>query len=215
MTTTAARDSIRRNVQGQRTREEILDAASRLMSEYGYDGASISAILKETGLRRSSLYWQFESKAEIAAAVMERGARNFFDATTFRRARGGAGARLRAYLRQIADNLDEHQEFLRLLQILALTNQEPRVAEVLARVRAEARTRMHEFIASAFEDEGPEAAAVIADRLAELGVALFDGYFLAAQIDGPGERRRRVLDMAAALEHYGNAIAGGLRKSRS
>lgn len=215
MTTTAARDSIRRNVQGQRTREEILDAASRLMSEYGYDGASISAILKETGLRRSSLYWQFESKAEIAAAVMERGARNFFDATTFRRARGSAGARLRAYLRQIADNLDEHQEFLRLLQILALTNQEPRVAEVLARVRAEARTRMHEFIASAFEGEGPEAAAVIADRLAELGVALFDGYFLAAQIDGPGERRRRVLDMAAALEHYGNAIAGGLRKSRS
>jgi AcrR family transcriptional regulator len=209
--TTVTRDPIRRNVQGQRTREEILDAASRLMSEYGYDGASITAILKETGLRRSSVYWQFESKAEIAAAVMERGARNFFDATSFRRARGDAGARLRAYLKHIADSLDEHQEFLRLLQILALTNREPRVAEVLVRVRAEARARMHEFIASAFENEGPDVASTVADRLAALSVALFDGYFLAAQIDGPDERRRRVRDMASALEHYGTAIAAKVR----
>ena len=63
----------------------------------------------------------------------------------------------------------------------------------------------------AFEAEGPEVAAQIGDRLAGLGVALFDGYFLAAQIDGPEGRDRRVQDMARALEHYGEAIAAAAR----
>jgi AcrR family transcriptional regulator len=199
--------TVRRNAQGQKVREEILDAASRLMSEYGFEGASISTIIKETGIQKSSIYWQFDSKTAIAAAVMERGARRFFDATTMRRTRGSAGTRLRAYLTDIADTLDEHEEFLRLFMLLLITNHDPDVAEVLERVRSEAHTRMRDFIASAFEAEGPKVSGIIANRLAGLGVALFDGYFLAAQIDGTEGRNRRVQDMARALEHYGQAIA--------
>ena len=198
---------VRRNAAGQRVREEILDAASRVMSEYGYEGASISAIIKESGIQKSSIYWQFDSKAAIAAAVMERGARRFFDAAPVRRPRGSSGTRLRTFLTDIADTLDEHEEFLRLFLLLLLTNRDPDVAEVLDRVRTEARDRMHEFIAVAFEAEGPDVAGIVADRLAGLGVALFDGYFLAAQIDGPEGRTRRVQDMARSLEHYGEAIA--------
>jgi AcrR family transcriptional regulator len=211
MTTTAGTDGVRRNAQGQRVREEILDTASRLMSEYGYDGASISAIIKASGIQKSSIYWQFDSKAAIAAAVMERGARRFFDATPLRRTRGGPGVRLRSFLRGIAVNLDEHQDFLRLFLTLLLTNRDPDVAEVLDRVRSEAITRMREFITVAFEAEGPEIAAQIGDRLAGLGLALFDGYFLAGQIDGPDGRDQRVKDMASALEHYGEAIAAAAR----
>ena len=78
MSTAAAGDAGRRNAQGLRTRDEILDAASSIMSRHGYEGASISAIMKEAGLQKSSIYWQFDSKAAIAAAVMERGAERFF-----------------------------------------------------------------------------------------------------------------------------------------
>lgn len=198
---------MRRNAQGTRAREEILDAASRVMSQHGYEGASISAIIKESGLQKSSIYWQFDSKAAIAAAVMERGARRFFDETGARRVRGKAGTRLLAYLTDIADNLDEHEEFLRLFLTLLITNRDADVAEVLERVRHEAHARMRDFIAMAFEAEGPQVAALIGDRLAGLGVALFDGYFLAGQIDGTDGRSRRVHDMAQALEHYGTAIA--------
>jgi AcrR family transcriptional regulator len=208
MTDTAEATGVRRNVQGQRVREEILDAASRVMSEHGYEGASISAIIKASGIQKSSIYWQFDSKAAIAAAVMERGARRFFDSTPpVRRVRGGAGARLRSSLKGIADTLDEHEEFLRLFLILLITNRDPDVAVILDRVRSEARDRMHAFIAMAFDADGPEVATLVADRLAGLGVALFDGYFLAAQIDGAEGRNQRVQDMARALEHYGEAIA--------
>lgn len=208
MAATTESRGVRRNAQGQRVREEILDAASRVMSEYGYDGASISLIIKESGIQKSSIYWQFESKAAIAAAVMERGARAFFDAAPPQRgARGSAGARLRSYLGAIASTLDQHEEFLRLFLLLVITNRDPAVSEVLDRVRNEALERMRGFIASAFEAEGERVARIVADRLAGLGVALFDGYFLSAQIDGPEERDRRVRDMANALEHYGLAIA--------
>ena len=210
-TTTAGARGVRRNAQGQRVREEILDTASRLMSELGYDGASISAIIKASGIQKSSIYWQFESKAAIAAAVMERGARRFFDATQIPPTQGGAGERLHGFLRGIADNVDEHQDFLRLFLTLVLTNRDPDVADVLDRVRAEAMVRMREFITVAFEGEGPEVAAHIGDRLAGLGVALFDGYFLAAQIDGPQGRNQRVRDMAGAIQHYGNPIAAAPR----
>ena len=66
---------------------------------------------------------------------------------------------------------------------------------------------MHGFIAAAFAGEGERTARHVAERLAGLGVALFDGYFLSAQIDGPEQRDRRVRDMTNALEHYGSAIA--------
>jgi AcrR family transcriptional regulator len=211
MNVSATTAGVRRNAAGQKVREEILDAASRVMSEYGYEGASISLIIKESGIQKSSIYWQFDSKAAIAAAVMERGARRFFDAAPLRRPRGDAGARLRAFLRDIADTLDEHQEFLRLFLLLVVTNRDPDVAEVLDRVRSEAHARMREFIAIAFEAEGPHVAGLVADRLAGLGVALFDGYFLSAQIDGAEGRNRRVQDMAAALEHYGEALAATSR----
>lgn len=211
MSTAGTDAQVRRNAQGLRVREEILDAASRVMSLHGYEGASISAIIKESGIQKSSIYWQFDSKAAIAAAVMERGARRFFDAVTIRRSRGNAGARLRRTLREVAVLLDDHDEFLRLFLLLLVTNEDPAVAEILDRVRAEARARMHELLEVAFEAEGPRTARVVADRLAGLAVVLFDGTFLAEQVDGVEGRSRRVTQMADALEHYGESIAAGRR----
>ena len=215
MPTTTDDVQIRRNAQGQRVREDILDAASRVMSLHGYEGASISAIIKESGIQKSSIYWQFDSKSAIAAAVMERGARRFFDAVTVQGTRGDPGARLRKSLREVAILLDEHQEFLRLFLLLLITNQDPKVAVVLDRVRTEARSRMHELIEVAFEAEGSTVARVVADRLAGLGVVLIDGTFLAEQVDGVEGRNRRVRDMAESLHHYGAAIAADRRSQLS
>jgi AcrR family transcriptional regulator len=211
MPTSTPDTQVRRNAQGLRVREEILDAASRVMSLHGYEGASISAIIKESGIQKSSIYWQFDSKAAIAAAVMERGARRFFDAIIIRPSRGNSAARLRKTLREVAVLLDEHEEFLRLFLLLLITNEDADVAVVLDRVRAEARARMHGLLEMAFEAEGTDTARAVADRLAGLAVVLFDGTFLAAQIDGSEGRNRRVTQMADALHHYGEAIAAERR----
>lgn len=213
MAATVVGKVVRRNAQGERVRAEILDAASRIMSEDGYEGASISAIIKESGIQKSSIYWQFDSKAAIAAAVMERGARRFFDAYSHRRTRGKPATRLETHLTDISNNLDEHEEFLRLFLTLLITNRDPAVAAVLERVRSEALASMRGLIEASFEAEGPRVASLVADRLAELGVALFDGFFLSAQIEETDRRNRRVRDMARALAYYGEAIAAEHRST--
>ncbi len=211
MPTATPDTQVRRNAQGLRVREEILDAASRVMSLHGYEGASISAIIKESGIQKSSIYWQFDSKAAIAAAVMERGARRFFDAIVIRRSRGNSAARLRKTLREVAVLLDEHEEFLRLFLLLLITNEDADVAVVLDRVRAEARARMHELLEMAFEAEGTDTARAVADRLAGLAVVA-----LRRHLPRRADRRDRGTQppgdqMADALHHYGEAIAAERR----
>ncbi|MGZ4476377.1 MAG: TetR/AcrR family transcriptional regulator, partial [Nocardioides sp.] len=68
------------NKRGRRSREEILEVASRLMAERGYAATSLSVLGAETGLPKSAVYHHFHSKAGLLTAVMERGLHDFFHA---------------------------------------------------------------------------------------------------------------------------------------
>ncbi|MEV4863670.1 ScbR family autoregulator-binding transcription factor [Streptomyces ossamyceticus] len=53
-----------------RTREKILLAAAEVFDEVGYDAATISEILKRSGVTKGALYFHFSSKEELAQAVL-------------------------------------------------------------------------------------------------------------------------------------------------
>jgi TetR/AcrR family transcriptional repressor of nem operon len=48
-----------------RTKQRILEAASRLFSAKGYDGTSIEEIMRECGLTRGGFYAHFSSKGQL------------------------------------------------------------------------------------------------------------------------------------------------------
>lgn len=52
-------------------REKVLDAASHIFKQRGYNGTSIDDILKATGLSRSSLYDSFRDKHSLYLASLE------------------------------------------------------------------------------------------------------------------------------------------------
>lgn len=52
-------------------REEILDSATRLFAERGYDGTSMADLAERVGLRKASLFHHFSSKDVLYAAVLE------------------------------------------------------------------------------------------------------------------------------------------------
>lgn len=204
----------RRREQGKRSREEILDAASRIMSQRGFEGTSISAISKEAGLPNSSIYWHFESKSEILAAVMERGASRFFaDSGDLASYSGTPVERLQESLRGASASLERHQEFLRILILLLLTNQDERVGEVVTRVRTEGRQRLHEVIRRAFLDEGEQAAAAIADQLVDFALASFDGTFIAVQFNPALVHRNAMDKLAASIASLGEALLPTVRQA--
>lgn len=56
---------------GRSTRAQLIDVATRLFANRGYDGTSIEAVLAESGASRGSLYHHFKSKEVLFLAVME------------------------------------------------------------------------------------------------------------------------------------------------
>jgi AcrR family transcriptional regulator len=54
-----------------RTRNLILEAMADLFNDVGYDAATITALVKRTGLTRGALYFHFASKEEMARGVLE------------------------------------------------------------------------------------------------------------------------------------------------
>jgi AcrR family transcriptional regulator len=56
---------------GQATRAHLVDVATRLFAERGYDRTSIEAVLAESGVSRGSLYHHFPGKDALFWAVLE------------------------------------------------------------------------------------------------------------------------------------------------
>lgn len=59
------------------TRERILDAAKRLVHRQGLASTSISDVVEAADVRRGTLYHYFDSKHELAIALIRRAGENF------------------------------------------------------------------------------------------------------------------------------------------
>jgi AcrR family transcriptional regulator len=173
-----------RQEQGTRSREEILDAAERLMGARGYAATSISALSKECGLPASSIYWHFGSKSGVLGAVMERGSRRFFAAADAARLPDAAEPRdrLAVLLQLSAQAVHAHPQFLRLFIVLLLGSEgEHAQHDVVARVRAEGERLLRQGLAHCYAPWGEAVALRISAGLGDVALALFDGVFISGQ----------------------------------
>ena len=67
----------RQRADGELSRTRILDAATEIAAERGYEGTSIGAVSAKCGLPASSIYWHFKDKDDLIAAVIERSFSNW------------------------------------------------------------------------------------------------------------------------------------------
>ena len=58
--------------QAARSRRALIEAATALFAERGYDGTSVQAIGQRAGVSRGSIFWHFGSKEGLLWAVAER-----------------------------------------------------------------------------------------------------------------------------------------------
>lgn len=63
--------SVQKRKKGLETKRRILDIASDLFARNGYDGVSLRQIAKNTGIKESSLYNHFQSKADILETLFD------------------------------------------------------------------------------------------------------------------------------------------------
>ncbi len=56
---------------GQRTRQQIVEAAAPIFNKKGYEGSSLSDLMAATGLKKGGIYRHFSSKEELAAEAFD------------------------------------------------------------------------------------------------------------------------------------------------
>jgi AcrR family transcriptional regulator len=61
----------RRIAQGEATRRQLVEVATRLFAEQGYEDTSTEQVLREAGVSRGSLYHHFDGKERLFEAVVE------------------------------------------------------------------------------------------------------------------------------------------------
>ncbi|WP_300678285.1 TetR/AcrR family transcriptional regulator [Nocardioides sp.] len=200
------------NRRGQRSRQEILDAALRLMAERGYAGTSVAVLSEVAGMPKSLIYHHFHSKGGLLSAVMEHGAHEFF--AGMRRAHadppvdGTHLERLRWYLGRTAEVFAQSPDFLRLhlLMLMSSESADVEIGPVIAQVRDDGRAYMIEQIAGAYADLGPERATALATRLGYFAIAGFDGAFVASQGDAARDIVAQMRDLAEAIDAWAERL---------
>ena len=121
----------------ERTRAEILDAATSEFAEHGYSGARVDVIAERTRTTKRMLYYYFENKAGLYTAVLERA---YGEIRERERQLDVEGLDPVAAIRRLAeltfDHHESHPDFIRLVSIENIHR-----AEHLAGSKALARMR--------------------------------------------------------------------------
>ena len=192
----------RRRVDGEASRTRILDAATEIASERGYEGTSIALVSAKCGLPASSIYWHFKDKDDLIAAVIERSFAHVLSAWQMPD-EGTARERLVTMVLQIGKALLDSPDFLRLGLMLALERRpvEPRARAMFIDVRAQ----MYSTLCTTARELFPELTDAQIHQLATYAMAGADGLFIAKEIGGDSVDVPALFEMhAAAL--YDSAV---------
>ena len=213
-----ARGLSRRKQLGVESRRRIVDAAAALMAERGFAGTSIAAVSQRSGLPSGSIYWHFESKEALLAAVMEEGARRWFEALPrIDDLPTEPGARIAALFDVSESSLEAHPEFLRLLLLIALERRDvdPASLAVIRRVRERALDSIRRMLAVLLAPLKLRDARRIADEFARLVLVVSDGAFVAQHIDPDQSDVRRSYELLRrALTALAREMDGAARPRR-
>ena len=210
-----ARGLSRRKQLGVESRRRIVDAAAALMAERGFAGTSIAAVSQRSGLPSGSIYWHFESKEALLAAVMEEGARRWFEALPrIDDLPTEPGARIAALFDVSESSLEAHPEFLRLLLLIALERRDvdPASLAVIRRVRNLALERIRTMLVVLLTPLKLQNVQRIADEFSRLVLVVSDGAFVAQHIDPEQADVRRSFTL---LRRALTALAREMRDTRT
>ena len=187
----------RKRADGELSRERILDAATEIAAERGYEGTSIALVSKKCGLPASSIYWHFKDKDDLIAAVIERSFASWLAAWQFPD-EGDAPDRMKGMAMQIAKALLDSPDFIRLGLMLAL---ERRPVEARARAMfLQARAQAYGQLIDVIRELTPDLTDAQTHQLATYALAGADGLFIAKEIGGDS------IDLVALFEMHARVL---------
>ncbi len=108
----------KKKVDALQTRETILDAALKVFSKKGYALSTLEDIAKEAKVTRGAIYWHFENKVEIYAALVgERSSKAFSLFNDILTKKQSPATKLRQILTQSLVYIEENLEYRAILEL--------------------------------------------------------------------------------------------------
>jgi AcrR family transcriptional regulator len=187
------------------SRRRIVDAAAQIAAEGGYEGTTISKVVKRSGLPVSSVYWFFKDKDDLIAEVV----RSSFDTWIAEQPtwdplpKGvSVGEGLRAVLDKSVLSLAAAPDFLRIGLMLALERREaePAARTLFLDTRIAVEDDLTRWFTAAIGSRKVKRAPDLPRRLARIVIAGTDGLFLAHQIHDVADAREYVDILASIVE---------------
>jgi AcrR family transcriptional regulator len=195
------------------SRLRLIAAAADVAAERGYVGTTISQVCERSGLPPSSLYWFFEDKDALLAAVVDHSFTAWQGHQAVWDPQSGADRRaevLTQVLRRSLRSFTDAPDFLRigLMVSLARQEEEPAARAHFLRIRRDVEAELTRWFASTLP--GSRTRRARAEVLARVVIAVTDGLFLAEQMDRPLTVRENDPDaLAAGLVALLEAVAAG------
>jgi AcrR family transcriptional regulator len=192
-----------RRPDGEQSRTRILDAATEIAAERGYEGTSIGAVSAKCGLPASSIYWHFKDKDDLIAAVIERSFTHWLSVWQLPDELLGRD-RIMEVAAGTAKAFMDSPDFLRLGLMLALEHRpvEPRARAMFVQVRKQALDALIQSI----PDIMPGLTDDQARQVASYAIAGADGLFIAKEIGGDS------VDLLALFALHGHALYDTARR---
>jgi AcrR family transcriptional regulator len=183
----------------------ILEAAAQIAAESGYEGTTISKVVKRSGLPVSSVYWFFKDKDELLAEVV----RHSFETWLAEQPRWeplpkgvSVGEGLRAILSRSVLSLAAAPDFIRIGMMLTLERREvePAARSLFLATRIAVEDDITQWFTKAMGARKVKRAPDLPRELARIVIAGTDGLFLAHQIHDVEDPGTYVDILAAIVE---------------
>ncbi len=198
-----------KSTKGAATRDQILNAAARLIHVQGYHSTSLDDVLRESGVGKGNFYYYFKSKEDLGYAIIDRITRGFVERSlgpSFQDAEADPVGQIRTFL----DRVLEAQRQRNCVGGCVMGNLASELSDVhegfrqrLASLFDIWRTHLADAVRRG-QTRGRLRADVDAARLAQFLVAGLEGSILLSKVTKDiTVMERCVEEMKQHLAHYG------------
>jgi AcrR family transcriptional regulator len=194
----------RHSAKGEAKREEILEAALRIVAEKGYNGATIRTLADSVGLSKTGLLHHFGNKEDLFVEILRR--RDAADVAALQRSL----AEGRSLPESVAGVLERNAQVPGLVQLysrfaMEVSDPSQPAHQYFADRYQETQRWLEDYLREAAED-GRLPQAADPERLATIIVALSDGLQMRWMFDPD-------IDMGSHLQYLFEALGvGSLRE---
>ena len=198
---------VRRRMQADRRRAQIVEVAQRLLIDKGYAAVSLRAVSAGCGVSLAAVQYFFPDKALLYAAMID-GMAEQFDRIYQRIGEGvdGGGRHLREFLRYILDeDITSAETAGFFYELWNLAHREPIAAAALQRLYHKQLTRLTRLILDAHPDVDPVDAAqrALVIMSATDGLMMTTGYGKTPPIAYDNSAHAGILEILLGIARHG------------